>query len=143
MITGTFAPHPWWTQPFYSLTSTYGWLGWVILISAGFGVVFVLCAAADGAAWLQLAIRHRCGRAAGLTTPAAKPDPRDLLRAVVRGASIPELESAALNRARDLYGLDADLTVVGVENVATASAPGLFVANVFIRHSPAVHEVSA
>lgn len=58
----------------------------------------------------------------------------DVLFAVVHGNSIPELKMAALDKARDLYGPDAQLQIERVENVATSvAAEGSFRAYVYVR----------
>ena len=65
------------------------------------------------------------------------PNPWDTLHAVVRGAGFPELEAAALERARALYGADATLVILKIDGVRTAiSKKDLFIADVYVRHIP-------
>jgi hypothetical protein len=134
-ITGTFGPHPWWAAPFFFLANDFGWLGWLIIVLAALGTITVLTCTLNVLSSLLLRLpplRHL-----GTASPVPAGDGRDLLRANVRAASIPELESAALARARDLYGPDANLTVEAVENIATSSmGEHQFIAAVYVRRLP-------
>jgi hypothetical protein len=68
--------------------------------------------------------------------------PENLLTAHVRGDSIPAMREAALAKARELYGADADLQVVSTEGVATSTLGG-FMAIVRVRHYPSLCPVTA
>jgi hypothetical protein len=59
----------------------------------------------------------------------------DVLLARVQGNSIADLKLAALDQARELYGPDAQLRIVGLDNIATGTFPedGKFRTTVTVR----------
>jgi len=115
------------------------WLPW----PAGVIVAIALGAAAFIVVMRGLRLLDDERRASERQT-AARADGRNLLRAAVRGASIPELEATALDRARDLYGPDANLAVESVENVGTSTVGhGQFIATVYVRRLPAAAPAAA
>jgi hypothetical protein len=59
----------------------------------------------------------------------------DVLLARVQGNSIADLKLAALDQARELYGPDAELRIVGLDNIATSTFPedGKFRTTVTVR----------
>lgn len=58
----------------------------------------------------------------------------DMLGATVRGDSVSELKAAALLKAAELWGPDADLAIESVGSVGTAlGSRGRFIATVYVR----------
>ena len=67
-----------------------------------------------------------------LETRASGPD---ILNARVQADSIPQMKLAALDQARELYGPDAQLRIVGLDEIYTSHSPedGKFWTTVTVR----------